>query len=569
MRAAFALLVLGLLGATAWALWDDAHPEWRRYQRQLVEREVARLTGELDAARREAARPEVRAELARLDRLLLREENGTRAAEQGEVAGGGDAAARTGPEGRGGAESAALDSLDALVQDLRTAVRHADRDLLDPESSARRQEILDLLGDVQARYAAATGTWPPDPPALARLWAVRDSLSDALAGIEAPARELRERLDVTRAEADSLHRVARARGAVRDSLERERERLVAAVTEREAALARLRNAPAGIRAIVSPDGREVARCPTCHGTIDDPPGVHPALPAAEVFRDVPCTVCHRGAGRALDVDGAHRGLLSGAGSGAGAYSLWARIDRLRRAGPADRPGLLEDLQRITGADPVATAGADLRGVDADSAAVALWTEWWSTSRDWFDPGEGPDGDDDANALSGAGVDPWMFSVQGRPLRYVGSRECLGCHEVRHREHCRRWMETKFRSIERLVDEPEPGPCLECHATGWDAATGAYAEPGVTCEGCHGPGERYSRMMIVGQELLTAGNDERGNALLDQASRLAREAVSRRSLEGDSGAMNVCVRCHHPRRHRDRGPGFLERRPAEAPPGETG
>ncbi|HMB71244.1 MAG TPA: multiheme c-type cytochrome, partial [bacterium] len=261
----------------------------------------------------------------------------------------------------------------------------------------------------------------------------------------------------------------------------------------------------------------------------------------------------RGAGRALDVRSAHRGLLSGAGSGAGPYSLWARIERLRTTAPVDRPAALEELRRLTGADPVAAAPVDRLGADPDSAAVALWTEWWNAGRAPLDP-------DDGGSLTAAGVDPWSFSLEGRALRYVGSRECLGCHETRHREHSRRWLATKFRSLERLTDEPDPGACLECHATGWDPATGAYVEPGVTCEGCHGPGERYNAMMVTGQELLAAGDDARANELLDRASRMARDAVSRRSLEGDSGEMNVCVRCHHPRRHRDRGPGELEREP---------
>jgi hypothetical protein len=109
-----------------------------------------------------------------------------------------------------------------------------------------------------------------------------------------------------------------------------------------------------------------------------------------------------------------------------------------------------------------------------------------------------------------------------------------------------------------VDVDDPKPCFPCHTTGWDPATGTYAEPGVTCEGCHGPGERYDEMMFVGQELLGRGEETRARALLDHSSRLAREAVSRRTVPGDAGAMNVCVGCHHPRRHRDVGPGILER-----------
>lgn len=32
---------------------------------------------------------------------------------------------------------------------------------------------------------------------------------------------------------------------------------------------------------------------------------------------------------------------------------------------------------------------------------------------------------------------------------------------------------------------EPGECLVCHTTGYQATTGEYTDPGVTCEACHG------------------------------------------------------------------------------------
>ena len=32
---------------------------------------------------------------------------------------------------------------------------------------------------------------------------------------------------------------------------------------------------------------------------------------------------------------------------------------------------------------------------------------------------------------------------------------------------------------------EPGDCLVCHTTGYQATTGEYTDPGVTCEACHG------------------------------------------------------------------------------------
>ena len=157
-----------------------------------------------------------------------------------------------------------------------------------------------------------------------------------------------------------------------------------------------------------------------------------------------------------------------------------------------------------------------------------------------------------------GFDGWSYSPVGRPLRYVGSRECLGCHETLHREHSARWIQTKFRSLARLADELHPEPCYQCHVTGYDTATGTFFEAGVTCEACHGPGELYSRMMFDGVELNGRGETGRGRDVLDLASRLARQGASARTVEGDAEPTNVCVSCHHPRRHRDGGPSILER-----------
>ena len=120
-----------------------------------------------------------------------------------------------------------------------------------------------------------------------------------------------------------------------------------------------------------------------------------------------------------------------------------------------------------------------------------------------------------------------------------------------------WQTGSFTNYNADV-QMKPFDCGPCHTTGYDSLSGTWAEPGVTCEGCHGPGERYNEMMVVGQELLGLGEEARGQALLDEASRLSREAVSRRLVPGDAGDINVCVTCHHPWRHRDGGPGFLER-----------
>jgi predicted CXXCH cytochrome family protein len=47
-------------------------------------------------------------------------------------------------------------------------------------------------------------------------------------------------------------------------------------------------------------------------------------------------------------------------------------------------------------------------------------------------------------------------------------------------------------------------CVSCHVTGYDAAKATWAEPGVTCEACHGPGSAHlaDKTKIVNPKKLT-------------------------------------------------------------------
>lgn len=85
------------------------------------------------------------------------------------------------------------------------------------------------------------------------------------------------------------------------------------------------------------------------------------------------------------------------------------------------------------------------------------------------------------------VPPSQEGVQGSP--YAGSSACAGCHADIHST----WGSTRhsqaFSSPIFQEDWAKQGSnisCLECHTTGYDAATGSYAEEGVACESCHGP-----------------------------------------------------------------------------------
>ena len=541
----FAVLVTALVAVCAWVIWQDASPEWRVYQRDRMHREIARLEVELDSVRTVLGRPEARYQLEQLDGQIK--------------AAGADASARA---IRLAEIDVRLDNAQLEIVSIRDARRRAERRLLEPATVLRRRDLVTRLERIQQAYAHATGAWPPDTLRLNRLWTTRDSLARKLAEIEGPVQVLRDSLRTLESAAQDLRIEASRLASTRDSLETLRARLLEPRTARESALSRLRHQKIRIREIVSLDGLEVARCPTCHGAMDDAPGAHPALVAEEVFREVPCTVCHRGRGRALTVKDAHRGLLDTGDFSAGPNSLRARIERLRSRDPAERERAREELARLTGADPATEMRGGPAAGNPDSAEAARWYEWWRTAEPYFEPGDGQTDAGDGSVLRAAGIDPWAFSARGRPLRYVGSQKCLACHETLHREHSRRWMATKFRSIERLMGEPRPERCFACHTTGYDPTTGKYAEPGVTCEGCHGPGERYNEMMVVGQELVGKGDEVRGRALLNASARLAREAVNLRTVLGDRGDANICVSCHHPWEHREGGPAILE---LEKPP----
>ena len=73
--------------------------------------------------------------------------------------------------------------------------------------------------------------------------------------------------------------------------------------------------------------------------------------------------------------------------------------------------------------------------------------------------------------------------------YAGSDSCNECHKEIHTN----WESTRhaqaFSSPIFQRDWTKLGSdiqCLGCHTTGFDPATGKYAQEGVTCESCHGP-----------------------------------------------------------------------------------
>ncbi|MEZ4653737.1 MAG: multiheme c-type cytochrome [Candidatus Eisenbacteria bacterium] len=574
MRIVFFVLTLLLLSVAGWVLWTEANPSWRHYQEVARGRAEARLLDMQTEARAELDRPVMQSLLGSIDARLR-----TLDADSSDSDRRRDAAGR-------------LVSLRQERVRLGQELRREEARLAAPDLVLKQRVLRSLLAQARDAYATTSAKWPPNEGVLSRWKARRDSLESELAVLLRPVDDLVARIDSLRAIEDTVHVEVDALASPREELLAERERLFTRRTTVESALARVRAQRSGIREIVSPDGGEITRCPTCHGGLLEFPPAHPVLPSEAELVDVPCTVCHHGNGRALDVKRAHEGLVSGIATGGGAYSLQARIDRLQSPDPSTRRTAMEELRALTGIEPPpveTSAGASVgtpfgtiaasigtsetlaatdasRSLAADDAEAHAWLVWWETAQRYFEassPGHGAD----PNQASG-GTDPWSIAPTGRPLRYVGSRECLGCHRTLHREHSMRWAKTKFQSMNRLVGEPHPERCYRCHATGYDAVTGTYAEAGVTCEACHGPGEQYSEMMFVGSELNGRGETGRGREILAESSRLAREAVSARLFQTDSGPVNVCVTCHNPRRHRDGGPGILERDSETAAAGST-
>jgi len=73
--------------------------------------------------------------------------------------------------------------------------------------------------------------------------------------------------------------------------------------------------------------------------------------------------------------------------------------------------------------------------------------------------------------------------------YHSAQCCAECHPVKYQS----WAQTAHANARvdplfelDLQGQQQPGDCLCCHTTGYNAASGHYALPGVTCEACHAP-----------------------------------------------------------------------------------
>ncbi len=103
-------------------------------------------------------------------------------------------------------------------------------------------------------------------------------------------------------------------------------------------------------------------------------------------------------------------------------------------------------------------------------------------------------------------------VKGEEVAYVGSQDCLDCHEGMNEEYINTWKDSPMTTMAylRVKDDPDKEKCYSCHATGYNPESKKFVERNVGCEACHGPGEKYQAMMM-GAEAEKGGEIANRNA----------------------------------------------------------
>ena len=407
-----------------------------------------------------------------------------------------------------------------------------------PSTVSRLSEIRDRIEELDARRAKRqielTRVTNPDDPAVEqlRLQYVRltgspgapadrvDELERQLAFGDLRTALLEEELIAIDREWAALLAEDEQLHAASDAATRQLATFRNDLDRAEARLVRLQQWRRGVHEFTTPAG-DAERCLTCHPGMDDLASTHVSLGTDSPFQGWGCTPCHGGNGRALTVGDAHRYLTLRPWTFGSDYSLEPVIDLLSAADKEERASAVAFLRRLTGQE----FGFRYHGTEAARMeAIDRWRTWWAANRSFWIPPRPP------------GLLAYGHDATGHPEDYVGSGICLRCHEARQRRHVDRWRATKFSSFTRTEEVDDRAPCLPCHTTGYDERDGTYAQPGVTCEGCHGPGSGYSTAMEAGVLLQSRGELDEGEQLLDEVSSRMRDQMS---------VQNVCVDCHDP------------------------
>jgi hypothetical protein len=476
----FGLAATAVLLAVAVLALRVAAPPWKRIQRDRVHEQIALAE---DAARGE--------------REAFERTSGTLAYVRAE-------------EAATDAQSA-LELAAAEIESLQLELDLNSEFLAQLMDAAARRPDPDQAEAAHEAYVRLTGTPGASAEELeasrleARSASGADRL-DELTSLDEQRRRVEARLRELRAPAT---RADEALTAFRSDLDRAEARLV-----------RLQQWDIEIHEIHTPAGG-VERCTTCHPGLDDLDATHASLGPGSPFEGWGCTPCHGGNGRALDVEAAHQHLTLRPWTVGAAYSLEPVIAELSSPDRHRRAEAAAFLRRETGR----SFGYQYHAEEADrAAAVAAWQAWWAAAEAYYRPSRPP------------GLEDRGHDASGRPRRHVGAGACLRCHEARQRQHVQRWRATKFTTVDRLDGIDDKQPCLPCHTTGYDEATGAVVQDGVTCEACHGPGAGYSSAMQAAVVLQSQGAVAEGERLLDDVSTQLREQMAHG---------NICVDCHDP------------------------
>ena len=117
-------------------------------------------------------------------------------------------------------------------------------------------------------------------------------------------------------------------------------------------------------------------------------------------------------------------------------------------------------------------------------------------------------------LAGIG---YAAAAQRDAAKYVGMKSCKMCHKKDDTgNQYQKWLDEKHskayptlasdeaKAVGKKVgvDDPQKsGKCLKCHSTAYNftetkATEAITVEEGVTCEGCHGPGEGYKAKAVM-------------------------------------------------------------------------
>lgn len=322
----------------------------------------------------------------------------------------------------------------------------------------------------------------------------------------------------------------------------------------------------GQKQLFLPDLDRIDRCITCHVAIDNPSMADAPQPLmahpGDIMQNHPkeqfgCTICHAGQGRATIAADAH-----------GHIDHWpdpmVATEELDRSCPkchterslpnAPRYNMAMDLFYEYGClscHKLRGRGGDI-GPDITNAGELHDAEWhfkhFKDPRSVVPTSEMPKedcSDEQAQLLTflmmcykGGPIPTALLSnktLQATQMKlpepldplalegFVGSQYCIACHAATHPETVETWRESKMTSTyDRIRHEPIRDNCLPCHATGLNSATGHFAEEGVGCEGCHGPGREAVRLVLAGKP-----NEHK------------------ELLRMDDNSEAVCARCHNP------------------------